>query len=154
MSFINYTDIAETLESKLKSIFSDSVFLQVRVVHDDKDLVVRSHHREILTSILDYLHANYDLTGFFKESLYGKIIIFSVKDFINIYKKIEFPNLLLYYKSNFFNRIKIIENKLNKNKPTGYLELKDKFYKLFNEENIDINQYLEVRAEFEEMRYK
>lgn len=130
--------------------------LEVDIIYDNKTLVIRCFEREILNSILKYHEQKYNISGFFRESLLGKIILLNVKEVKKIYKTLNFNDIYFYYKIEFCNRVKMIIDKYDiifKIEPNQeYIQLKFDYEKVINKDSINIEDYYQIRKRFETLR--
>ena len=130
--------------------------IEVDIIYDDTTLVIRCFEREILNCILKYHEKKYNISGFFKESLLGKIILLNVKEVKKIYETLNFNDIYFYYKIEFDNRVKKIIEKYDiifKIEPnTEYTKLKSDYEKVINVDTIDIEDYYQIRERFETLR--
>ena len=148
-------DILKTYAEKLGDKFGGKN-LDIDIIHNDTDLVIRCWEREILYSILKYHNKNYKIGGFYKESLLGKVIIFSIEDIKLIYKTLEFDDIYKYYKEEFIKRINKIIKKYdifpNLVLDNTYLLLKKDYNECIKNEDINIDLYYQIRERFEGLR--
>lgn len=147
--------IISTYKKKLESNFTENI-LNIDIIHNDEDLVIRCYQREILISILKYHADNYEVEGFFKESILGKVILLRVKAIKDIYMQMSFDDIYKYYKTEFTKRIDKIINKydlidslIDREK---YNILKKDYIKCINKDSVDIVEYYKLRERFEEIR--
>lgn len=149
--------IISTYKKNLESKFTENM-LNIDIIHNDEDLVIRCYQREILISILKYHEDNYHVEGFFKESILGKVILLRVKAIKDIYMQMSFDGIYKYYKTEFIKRIDkitskydLLDNFIDREK---YNILKKDYIKCINKDSVDIVEYYKLRERFEEIRDK
>lgn len=130
---------------KLYEIFHN--YIDIDIIHNDVDLVIRSSHREILKSIMILHTKEYNIDGFLKEHLFGKCLI--IPDIQKNFKPVLFNNIKIYYKEAFIHRMNIIfESLTNK----VYPFIKDEFDNLIKLSEIDLDLYFKYREKIENIR--
>ena len=148
-------EIIKTYNELLENKFGQAK-LEIDIIHNDSELVIRCWEREILYSILKYHEKNYKIGGFYKESLLGKVVIFYIDDIKTIYKTLEFDNIYKFYKEEFIKRInKIIKKydiisdiKNNEIYRILVLDYKDSI----KQQDVNIPLYYQLRERFEHIR--
>ena len=92
----------------------------VSIIHDGKDLNIFSQEREVLKAIKKNQMDNYNLSWFFKETIFGKSIYISLNN-INTHissDNINCSNIQEDYKKYFIHRINLIMNGINEDEPS------------------------------------
>ena len=124
----------------------------VSIIHNDRDLNIFSHEREVLKSIKKSQMDNYKIHWFFKETLLGKSIYIDLNHINdNISSNIiDFSNIHEDYKKYFIHRVTIIMNSVNEiKKDENYNQLVDNYNKLIKKDNVDFEEYKNIRNDFE-----
>ena len=124
----------------------------VSIIHNDRDLNIFSHEREVLKSIKKNQMDNYNISWFFKETIYGKSIYI---DLNNVNKhissgNINFSNIDRDYKKYFIHRINLIMNGINEDyKDTTYNTIVYNYNKLIEKNVVNFEEYKNIRNKFE-----
>tara|TARA_Y100000768_G_scaffold339675_1_gene283055 strand:- start:2447 stop:2884 length:438 start_codon:yes stop_codon:yes gene_type:complete len=133
----------------------DNIFGKKRVVvsiiHNNKDLNIYSNEREILKAIKKNQMDNYNIDWFFKETIFGKSIYIDLNN-INTHissNNINFLNIERDYKDYFIHRINIIMDSTNNIKNNQFNNYVDEFNKLIKKDNVDFEEYKNIRNNFE-----
>lgn len=150
---------ANHYRSQLSDIFNrkeQRVF--VGLIHNDADIVINSHEREILTSIQRFLEEKYVIYWNYKENILGKCLTISADTCSNQ----PLPNfqdgLKDYYKEDYQKRIKMITDRydaksLTTDRREFYNSVKQSYDAMINDNHIDTTTYKSVRDMFERVRY-
>ena len=124
----------------------------VSIIHNDKNLNIFSHERELLKAIKKNQMDNYNISWFFKETVFGKSIYIHVNH-INTHissGNINLSNIERDYKDYFIHRINLITNSINEiKKDENYNQLVDNYNKLIKKDNVDFEEYKDIRNDFE-----
>lgn len=138
-------------QKELDNIFGKDRVI-VSIIHNDRDLNIFSHEREVLKSIKKNQMDNYNISWSFKETIYGKSIYIDLNN-VNkhiSYDNINFSNIERDYKKYFIHRVTIIMNSVNKiKKDENYNQLVDNYNKLIKKDNVDFEEYKNIRNDFE-----
>lgn len=138
-------------QKELDNIFGKDIVV-VSIIHNDRDLNIFSHEREILKSIKKNQMDNYNLSWFFKETIYGKSIYIDLNN-VNTHissGNINFSNIERDYKKYFIHRINLIMNCINENyKDTTYNTIVYNYNKLIEKNVVNFEEYKNIRNKFE-----
>ena len=95
---------------------------------------------------------NYNLSWFFKETIYGKSIYIDLNN-VNTHissGNINFSNIERDYKKYFIHRINLIMNCINENyKDTTYNTIVYNYNKLIEKNVVNFEEYKNIRNKFE-----
>ena len=94
---------------------------------------------------------NYNIDWFFKETIFGKSIYIDLNN-INTHissNNINFLNIERDYKDYFIHRINIIMDSTNNIKNNQFNNYVDEFNKLIKKDNVDFEEYKNIRNNFE-----
>ena len=124
--------------------------VRVSIIHDDKDICINSHEREILYAISEQQDKYFNLVWAFSERYLTKALTISLHRSPN-------PNFIGFaeiYKSSFKRRIHRIIDKYGDvySKKPEYRELKNKYYALLDVTEINFKEYKKIRDDFETIR--
>ena len=124
----------------------------VSIIHDGKDLNIFSQEREVLKAIKKNQMDNYNLSWFFKETIFGKSIYISLNN-INTHissDNINCSNIQEDYKKYFIHRINLIMNGINEDyKDTTYNTVVYNYNKLIKKNVVNFEEYKNIRNKFE-----
>lgn len=138
-------------QKELDNIFGKDIVV-VSIIHNDRDLNIFSHEREILKSIKKNQMDNYNLSWVFKETIYGKSIYIDLNN-VNTHissGNINFSNIERDYKKYFIHRINLIMNCINENyKDTTYNTIVYNYNKLIEKNVVNFEEYKNIRNKFE-----
>ena len=126
---------------------------QVRIIHDDKDICINSHEREILQAIQKQQKEKYNLKWHFSENSFSKALILPFEKLLNT----DLNGFEKEYKLFYQERIQIIINKydnsdFNGEKLNNYNNTKSIYQQMITENYVDFKKYKEVRNMFERIR--
>lgn len=149
---VNHTmvQIVKEFKQELENIFGDRR-VTVRIIHDDMDICINSNEREILYAICDQQEKYFKSMWRFSENLYGKALIIPV----NLSPKADLTGIAEIYKSYFQKRIQTIITKYDMETLPNisyYKNIKDKYYSLLSKEDVNFEEYKQVRDNFESIR--
>ena len=138
-------------QNELDNIFGKDRVV-VSIIHNNKDLNIFSHEREVLKAIKKNQMDNYNLSWFFKETIFGKSIYISLNN-INTHissDNINFSNIQEDYKKYFIHRINLIMNGINEDyKDTTYNTVVYNYNKLIKKNVVNFEEYKNIRNNFE-----
>ena len=121
-------------ELTLKKHFP-SIIITVDIIHNDEDLCVRCHHREVLYAVKDYFE-NKEVYFNYRENLLGKILVISRANYKDV--SIVKDELYLHYKKHYVNRINKIIDLCTDD------QLRQEYYQMINAP-FDMAHYLSIR---------
>ena len=142
----------DTLQTELDAIVGENR-LKVRLIHDDTQVCVNAHERELLQTIQELQRTSFDRHWHIKENLFNKALIIPVDQWDDRPGP-NFNGFIPVYKKFYAERIQMIIRKydarsLSEDQQVLYKEAKRRFYALDTD---DMAQYKEVRDMFERIR--
>lgn len=138
-------------QKELDNIFGKDCVV-VSIIHNDRDLNIFSHEREVLKAIRKNQMDNYKIHWFFKETILGKSIYIDLNHINNNISSniIDFSNIREDYKKYFIHRINIIMNSVNENyKDATYNTVIDNYNKLIEKNVVNFEEYKNIRNDFQ-----
>lgn len=147
------TKVSQTYETALNAIIGMNR-VTVRMIHNDEDICINSHEREILQTIQNIQRKSFGVEWQFKENLYGKSLILPLDHLVSP----TFDGFTEEYKLLFQQRIQMIIDRydsktLEKEKYEFYAQVKTLYFTLIANEVVNFDEYLKVRNLFERVRY-
>ena len=141
---------------ELYAIFGEKC-LRVNIIHNDTDICINSHEREILYAIRDFMNERYNLCWVYKETMLGKNITMNA-GLCNQCQNPSFDGILEEYKKWFMIRIqKIIvrydAKPFDDEKRCFYEQVKAQYEGMIKEPSVNMEEYKKVRGLFERVRY-
>lgn len=142
----------DTLQTELDAIVGEKR-LKVRLIHDDTQLCVNAHERELLETIQELQRTMFDREWHIKENIFNKALLLPVDQWDDGPGP-YFNGFIPVYKKFYAKRIQMIIRKydarsLSEDRQALYEEAKRRFYALDTD---DMTQYKEVREMFERIR--